>query len=60
MNELKAEVAIRKTTNEMFHVIGLLKNGLVRLIGQDGKITEEITKDFDFYTYVDRKKVYVN
>ena len=60
MNELKAEVAIRKTDKVMFHTIGLLKNGLVRLIGQDGKITEGTTKDFDFYTYVDRKKVYVN
>ena len=58
-NELKAEVAIRKTDKVMFHVI-LLKNGLVRLIGQDGKITEETTKAFDFYTYVNRKKVYVN
>lgn len=59
MKKLQAEVAIRKNDKVMFHVLGL-KNGLVQLIGQDGNKTEAKTKDFDFYTYVDRKKVYVD
>ena len=57
--ELIAEVAIRKSDKAMFHVLGL-KNGLVQLIGQDGSRTEAKTKDFNFYTYVDRKRVYVD
>lgn len=60
MSELKAEVAVRKTDKVMFHVIGLLQNNLVKLIGQDGTITEAKTKDFNFYTYVDRKRVYID
>lgn len=59
MSVLKAEVAIRKNDKVMFHVLGL-KNGLVQLIGQDGNRTEAATKDFDFYTYVDRKRVYID
>lgn len=59
MTELKVEVAIRKNDKVMFHVIGL-KNGIVKLIGQDGSRIEANTKDFDFFTYVERKRVYID
>ena len=58
MTELIAEVAVRKTDKVMFHVIGI-KDGLVQLYGQDGNKYSGNVKDFDFYTYVDRKRVYV-
>lgn len=59
MNELIAEVAVRKSDKVMFHVIGM-KDGLVQLYGQDGNKYSGETKDFNFYTYVGSKRVYVD
>lgn len=58
MNKARAEVAVRKNDKVMFHVLGF-KNGLVQLIGQDGNKTEANIENFNYYTYVDRKRVYV-
>lgn len=59
MSELRAEVAVRKSDKVMFHVLGLLSNKQVKLIGQDRVESIGDVKDFNFYTYVDRKRVYV-